>query len=214
MGGANGGECASNIATDLIPQIYAEGGIDPPTALAHALEAANQSIYKKSRSDEELSGMGTTCVAVALTPKQVWVAWVGDSRVYLIRDGKLFQMTEDHSLVAGMVREGLITSEEASCHQDRHVLTKALGTHPNVEVAVWQESMPVRLGDRFLLCSDGLHDLLTEQDLLDLSGHGSVANAALELVQKAHELGGPDNISAVLLEVGIRAIANEALIAV
>jgi PPM family protein phosphatase len=205
MGGANGGRCASNLATSVIPRVYAEnikdGNGDPRKALLRALEAANASIYSRARSEEALSGMGTTCVAVALTPKQAWVAWVGDSRVYLVREHCLFQITEDHSVVAGMVREGLLTPEQASLHGERHVLTKALGTRPEVEVAAWPESMQVRVGDRFLLCTDGLHDLLSEDELLKLGGRGSLSDAAALLVSKAKELGGPDNISAVLLEV-------------
>ncbi len=204
MGGANGGKCASTIAASLIPKIYTENDGDPPSALEAALKVANQRIYSKAQSEENLNGMGTTCVAMALTPQQVWLAWVGDSRIYLIRNKQLFQMTEDHSVVAGMVREGLLTSEQASCHEERHVLTRALGTRPEVDVAVWRESMPVRVGDRFLLCSDGLHDLVSESELLELGVRGSVAEAAASLVDRANELGGPDNISAILLEVGLR----------
>jgi serine/threonine protein phosphatase PrpC len=205
MGGANGGQCASHLAASVIPRVYADTVKgrhgNPGSALLRALEAANSCIYSRAQSDESLSGMGTTCVAVALTPKQAWVAWVGDSRVYLMREDGLFQMTEDHSVVAGMVREGLLTPEQASFHGERHVLTKALGTRPEVEVASWPKSMQVRVGDRFLLCTDGLHDLLSEEDLLQLGGRGSLPEAAAALVRKAKERGGPDNISAVLLEV-------------
>lgn len=205
MGGANGGKCASTMAASLIPKIYTEkDGDTPSSALEAALKVANRSIFSKAQSEQDLSGMGTTCVAMALTPQQAWLAWVGDSRIYLIRNKQLFQMTEDHSLVAGMVREGLLTSEQASCHEERHVLTRALGTRPEVDVAVWKESMPVRVGDRFLLCSDGLHDLVSESELLELGVRGSVAEAAASLVDRANELGGPDNISAILLEVGLR----------
>lgn len=204
MGGANAGECASNMATAVIPQIFAEDSSHPPMALAHALEAANRSIYGKSQADERLSGMGTTCVVLILTPKQAWIAWVGDSRVYLIRNHMLIQITEDHSLVAEMVRGGLLTTEQANRHQDRHVLTKALGTQPTVEPSISQQAMPVEVGDRFLLCSDGLHDLLTENQLLTLSENSSVQQAAADLIQKANELGGTDNISAILLEIGMR----------
>jgi len=202
MGGVNGGKCASSIAAAVISRLYAESNERPPVALGRAIEAANERIYAEGKADKALSGMGTTCAVVALTPEQVWLAWVGDSRVYLIRNRQLFQMTEDHSFVASMVREGLLTSDQATCHEERHVLTKVLGTRPEVEVAVWKESMPVRAGDRFLLCSDGLHDLLTEDDLLEFGIGGPVAEAAAALVERANELGGPDNISAVLLEVG------------
>lgn len=205
MGGAKGGQFASRLAATVIPRVFTEamneGRGDPGTALPVALEAANSSIYNQARSDESLKGMGTTSVALALTAQQAWVAWVGDSRVYLMRDGGLFQMTEDHSIVAGMVREGLLTLEQASFHGERHVLTKALGTRPEVEVAAWPQSVQVRFGDRFLLCTDGLHDLLTEDDLLQLGGQGSLREAAAALIAQAKERGGPDNISLILLEV-------------
>lgn len=205
MGGAKGGQFASHLAALVIPRAYGESTeqahCDPGTALLLALEAANASIYAKARSEESLTGMGTTCVSMALTPRQAWVAWVGDSRAYLIRDGGLFQMTEDHSVVAGMVREGLLTPEQASFHGERHVLTKALGTRPEVEVAAWPESVQVRPGDRFLLCTDGLHDLLCEEELLQLGQQSSLSEAAQKLIERAKERGGPDNISVILLEV-------------
>ena len=205
MGGAKGGQFASRLAVSVIQRVFTDNTEgdqqDPGTALLLALEAANASIYETARSDQSLNGMGTTCVGMALTPQQAWVAWVGDSRVYLIRDGGLFQMTEDHSIVAGMVREGLLTPEQASFHGERHVLTKALGTRQEVEVASWPQSVQVRPGDRFLLCTDGLHDLLAEDELLELGQHGSMSDAGQKLIEKAKERGGPDNISVILLEV-------------
>jgi serine/threonine protein phosphatase PrpC len=202
MGGAKGGSCASEIAIETITRLYLQDQSDPPSALKKALEAANSRIYNISQKDANLCGMGTTCVAMALTPEQAWVAWVGDSRVYLIRNHQIFQMTEDHSVVAGLVREGLLTSNEAAWREDRHILTRALGTRPEVEISVWEQSMPVRAKDRFLLCSDGLHDLVTDCELLQLAADRPLEESTAALLNRANEQGGNDNISSIILEVG------------
>jgi protein phosphatase len=201
MGGVQGGRCASQTAVDVVTRSFLANQEEPPIALRNALELANTTIYNLSRQDSTLEGMGTTCVAVVLSPEEAWVAWVGHSRVYLIRDGRIFQMTEDHSIAAELVRGGVLTPEQATCYEDRHVLTRALGTRPEVEVAVWDQSMPVRSGDRFLLCTDALHDALTETDLLHFAGHSSLEKAGMELIDRANGQGGYDNISSVLLEV-------------
>jgi protein phosphatase len=110
-------------------------------------------------------------------------------------------MTEDHSVVAGLVRNGILTVEQATYHEDRHVLTRALGTRHDVEISLWEESISVHAGDRFLLCSDGLYDLLSPDDLLKLSSQPSIEEANSALVTTANERGGPDNISSILVEV-------------
>lgn len=201
MGGAKGGRYASGIAVKTITRLYQQDHSNPPSTLKKALEVANAKIYDMSQKNVNLSGMGTTCVAVALTPEQAWLAWVGDSRVYLIRNRQIFQMTEDHSVVAGLVHEGLLTGNEALWREDRHILTRALGTRSEVEVSVWDQSMPVRLKDRFLLCSDGLHDLVTELELLRLAADAPLEEATAALLDKANERGGYDNVSSIILEV-------------
>ena len=208
MGGAQGGQCASSTAVDVISRLYYSNQDPPPLALQRALNEANSIIYKMSKRDPKLEGMGTTCVALALTPAEAWVAWVGDSRLYLVRDGQIFQLTEDHSVVAALVRDGLITSQEAALHQERHVLTRALGTKPEGNVSVWDHSMPVRPGDRFLLCTDGLHDLLSDEDLLNLAATGPLEQASAALIEKANHQGGYDNISSVLLEVCVAQVVS------
>jgi PPM family protein phosphatase len=202
MGGARGGSCASETAIETVTRLYLEDQSHPPSALKKALEAANSRIYNMSQKDANLCGMGTTCVAMALTPEQAWVAWVGDSRVYLIRNHQIFQLTEDHSVVAALVREGLLTSNEAAWHEDRHMLTRALGTRPQIEISVWEQSMPVRVKDRFLLCSDGLHDLVADVELLRLAADGPLEEATAALLDRANEQGGHDNISSIILEIG------------
>jgi protein phosphatase len=120
--------------------------------------------------------------------------------LYLIRRGQIYRMSEDHSMVFEMVHQGLLTREEARNHQDRNVLSRALGSRPQVEVSCWDEPFPIQPGDRFLLCSDGLHDLVTDEKMLELANSGDVGMATERLVRSANENGGYDNISVILLE--------------
>jgi protein phosphatase len=144
--------------------------------------------------------MGTTVVAFAITSSHGWLAYVGDSRLYLIRRGQIYRMSEDHSMVFEMVHKGLLTAEEARNHADRNVLSRALGSRPQVEVSCWEEPFPIQAGDRFLLCSDGLHDLVTDAKMLALARSGELNVATERLVRTANENGGYDNISVILLE--------------
>ena len=128
------------------------------------------------------------------------LAYVGDSRLYLIRRGQIYRMSEDHSMVFEMVHQGLLTPEQARNHQDRNVLSRVLGSRPQVEVSCWDEPFPIKPGDRFLLCSDGLHDLVTDERMLELGMQGDIGEATARLVQAANENGGYDNIAVVLLE--------------
>jgi PPM family protein phosphatase len=201
MGGARGGEIASQIIARLVPKGYFASRKDPPIALKNALESAGREIYRRGQREEGLEGMGATCIVLALKASGAWAAWVGDSRLYLVRDGQIFQMTEDHSMVNEMVRRGLLTREEAFSHKDRNVVTRALGSHAHVEIEVWEQPFPVRVGDRFLLCSDGLHDLMTNDEILKIAAADEVHVASGHLIEEANMRGGYDNISAVLLEL-------------
>lgn len=202
MGGTNGGSIASSIAVREVARSYLANEVDPPpVALKRAVESANEQIYRLAQQEEDLQGMGTTCVALALEPPCAWTAWVGDSRLYLIRDGQIFQMTEDHSIVNEMVRRGYLNRQEASRHEDRNVVTRALGSHAKVEIAVWPEEYPIRAGDRFLLCSDGLHDLLSSGEILEIAKNGTADVASTRLIDEANLRGGYDNISAVLVDL-------------
>jgi protein phosphatase len=206
MGGSQGGAVASQIASSRIPALYFDSGVAAPKALRRAMQAANSEIYERAKQEAHLAGMGTTCVALALNPEIAWVAWVGDSRLYLIRDGKIFQMTEDHSVVQEMVRRGLLTASQAVAHEERNLVTRALGSHRKVEVAVWDQPFPVRIGDRFLLCTDGLHDLLPDADVLDIAGSAAIDVSCSALIAEANRRGGHDNISVVLVEVTDRTV--------
>jgi serine/threonine protein phosphatase PrpC len=200
MGSVEGGSVASKIASQTIPRLYLKGRGDPPKELRKAIEAASKEIHRRSQKDKSLVGMGTTCVALDVNPPFAWAAWVGDSRLYLIREHQMYQLSEDHSVVKELVRRGLLTSEAASEHEERNLVTRVLGGR-QVDVAVWTKPFPVRAGDRFLLSTDGLHDSLSEAQMLSILTNGSVESACLGLVQAADERGGHDNISAVLVEV-------------
>jgi protein phosphatase len=200
MGGHQGGEIASALACEKIPHHYFASSQPTAAALRAALETANREIYQAAQAQPELHGMGTTAVAFAITGGQGWLAYVGDSRLYLIRRGQIYRMSEDHSMVFEMVHQGLLTMDEARNHQDRNVLSRALGSHPQVEVSCWDEPFLIQPGDRFLLCSDGLHDLVTDEKILELARSGDVGAATERLVRAANENGGYDNISVILLE--------------
>lgn len=200
MGGCQGGEVASALACEKIPRIYFASNGPAPAALRASLEAVNGEIYQAAQAKADLRGMGTTAVAFAINNSHGWLAYVGDSRLYLIRRGQIYRMSEDHSMVFEMVHKGLITVEEARNHADRNVLSRALGSRPQVEVSCWDEPFPIQAGDRFLLCSDGLHDLVTDEKMLALAGSGELSVATERLVRTANENGGYDNISVILLE--------------
>ena len=145
--------------------------------------------------------MGTTCTALVFRGGLAWCAHVGDSRCYLIRGGEIFLMTEDHSAVMAMVRDGEISRDEARDHPDKNVISRALGSHPDIEVTLWPRPFVVRPGDRFLLSSDGLHDVVREEDIVRLAAEGPPDVACRELVAFTRERGAPDNVSIVLLAV-------------
>jgi protein phosphatase len=208
MGGCQGGEVAAALACEKIPESYFSSDGPIPVALRAALEAANAEIYQAAQAQPGLRGMGTTAVALAVTSGYGWLAYVGDSRLYLIRRGQIYRMSEDHSMVFEMVHRGLLTREEARNHEDRNVLSRALGSRPQVEVSCWDEPFPIQPGDRFLLCSDGLHDLVTDEKMLELAGSGEVGAATEKLVRAANENGGYDNISVILLEAVDQAAAR------
>jgi protein phosphatase len=202
MGGHRGGEVASAEALESLRTSVLE---PDAAALRSAVETANRAVFEHSLVDPELSGMGTTLCAVALVrdddgAASIAVVNVGDSRVYLLSDGDFRQITEDHSLVETMVRGGQLSPDEAAVHPGRNVLTRALGIEPEIEVDLFAE--PVRSGDRFLLCSDGLFNELQDDQiaavLRRLDAPGDVAD---ELVRMATEAGGRDNVTAVIVDV-------------
>ncbi len=215
MGGHQGGEVASAMAVDLTKRHIGHRDLD---ALVAAAVTANRAIFERAGSDSDLHGMGTTLVAVQLVdgPDGDEIGWinVGDSRVYLLRDDRLIQLSHDHSLVEDLVRDGQLTPDEAAVHPQRNILTRALGI--DVDVAVDAGSVQPFTGDRFLLCSDGLFNEVSEDQIASvLRRLGDPNEAAAELVRQANEGGGRDNITVVVVDViddGGRAAAASALL--
>lgn len=204
MGGHSAGEVASQMAADVVCRLYYASPDEPAVALRRAVEDANRRIHEAAAADESKHGMGTTCTTLALCGATAYAAHVGDSRLYMLRAGQLYQLSEDHSAVNEMVKLGIITKEQARTHEDKNVILRALGTSPEVEVSVL-DPFQVRVGDRYLLCSDGLHDLVLEDEIASiLNGTEDIHAAGERLIATAKERGGHDNIT-----VGIIAIMPE-----
>jgi PPM family protein phosphatase len=196
MGGAQAGEVASRMAIETFEEGLPASG--PPEArLAELVRSANHRIYDRSRAEQGRAGMGTTLTAAFFDDAHLAIAHVGDSRAYLFRDGELMRLTQDHSLVDELVRQGKLTEEQAAEHPQRSIITRALGPEPEVEVDTW--TYPVRAGDVLLLCSDGLTSMISEERVAEiLRSARSLQAAADDLIQDANEAGGRDNITVVL----------------
>ena len=200
MGGHRAGEVAARLAVTALstrgPDIAA-GGSD---ALLEAMREANGIILRSSQEDERLRGMATTCTAALVRGRVARIAHVGDSRAYLFHDRRLMQLTDDHSVVAQLVREGYLTPAEAAVHPRRNVIMRALGSVDDVEIDTSEAILDA--GDRLLLCSDGLTNCLDDAAIAALLGDGLDAQATAEaLVQRANAAGGPDNITVVVIDV-------------
>ena len=201
MGGHASGEVASEIAVETVSGEYFSSKDAPEVALRKALESANRAIYDAARKDASKKGMGTTCTTLSLMNGVAVSAHVGDSRLYLVRGGGIYLMSEDHSAVMELVRQGLLTAQEARHHENKNLITRALGLHPSVEVATWKEPFPVQDGDRFLLCSDGLYDLVEDEEILQSVLTAEPEQACSELINLANQRGGHDNITVLVVHV-------------
>lgn len=200
MGGAKAGEVASGLAAAALK----EGGGDGQSGEARVTELiqeANRRVFRRANEDREASGMGTTMTVALVERDRVVFGHVGDSRAYLIRDGQIDQLTDDHSLVAELVRSGRLTPEEAETHPQRSVITRAVGTEADVDVDTF--SIEPAPGDLFLICSDGLTDMVDERTMIQaIERHrGNLEEAAKALVVAANRGGGEDNITVVFFEV-------------
>ncbi len=195
MGGHNGGETASAEARDGMLRAV-EGREPGEEVLEEAIREVNLALWNRQLEDPSLSGMGTTLTVLWPAGGRMLIGHVGDSRAYLLREGHLRQVTEDHSMVADMVRRGLLTEEQASTHPMRNYITRAVGTEPTIQVDIL--SVDRQAGDRWLVCSDGLHGLLSREDLERLMAEPGLEEAADEMLRLALDRGGRDNISLVL----------------
>lgn len=199
MGGHKGGEVASTSARDdLLREL--EGKTPSVAALSGAIEEVNRQIYHQQEHDDALTGMGTTLSVLWMSDNFVYIGHVGDSRVYLLRDGEFKQMTLDHSLVEQLVREGVLTEEEAQNHPMRNIITRAIGTDESVEVDVVVEER--RKGDLWLACSDGLHGLVDDRQMRDALRQYAPEKAADVLLKAALDAGGCDNVTLVIVHDG------------
>ena len=199
MGGHKGGEVASTSARDdLLREL--EGKTPSVATLSGAIEEVNRQIYHQQEHDDALTGMGTTLSVLWMSDNFVYIGHVGDSRVYLLRDGEFKQMTLDHSLVEQLVREGVLTEEEAQNHPMRNIITRAIGTDESVEVDVVVEER--RKGDLWLACSDGLHGLVDYRQMRDALRQYAPEKAADVLLKAALDAGGRDNVTLVIVHDG------------
>ena len=201
IGGAQAGEVASRLAATALRETGADGA-DPRRHVDALIQEANRRVYERQTSDASASGMGTTITVALLHDDMVWIGHVGDSRAYLIRNGELEQLTEDHSLVAELVRSGKLSPEEAETHPQRSVVTRALGTDPNVDVDTFD--VQARAGDLYMLCSDGLTTMVDDGTILEEidRNRDDLKSAAKALVRAANRGGGEDNITVVFFELG------------
>ena len=207
MGGAQAGEVASGLATAALKEGQADAGWEQ--RIADLIQEANRRVYDRSSSDPNTSGMGTTITVALVEDDHVAFGHVGDSRAYLIRDASMEQLTEDHSLVNELLKTGKLSREEAETHPQRSVITRALGTDPDVDVDTF--SVRAENGDLFLLCSDGLTDMVSEESILDLvERHRDDIDGALRaLVKEANRGGGQDNITVVAFEIANGVLARD-----
>lgn len=192
MGGHVGGEIASRVAIDA-----ATGTDDPPAA---RVEAANAAVLARAESEPDLRGMGTTLTLAVLDGDQVLLGHVGDSRAYLFRNGELSRITEDHSYVEWLRREGRLDEEDIAEHPMRHVVMRALGLEEDVEIDSYEQTLEA--GDRLLICSDGLTTMVDDPAIGEiLGGEPSIEAAVWALIEAANSAGGNDNTTVALVDV-------------
>src|SRR5436190_23423883 len=199
MGGAQAGEVASRLAAAALKESGADAGGEQ--RIVDLIQEANRRVYDRSSTDPNTSGMGTTITVALVEDGQVAFGHVGDSRAYLIRDGAMEQVTEDHSLVNELLKSGKLAPEEAESHPQRSVITRALGTDPNVDVDTFTQE--TRSGDIFVLCSDGLYSMIGNRRILEIveRNRGDLDATAKALVAAANKAGGDDNITVVAFEI-------------
>ncbi len=205
MGGHNSGEVASRIAVEFAQEYLqnnAESFTEEENILSEIeklMEAANSTVYQKSKESEENAGMGTTFVVTVIFNSKFYIGHVGDSRVYLIREGKIEQLTTDHSFIEELIKNGSLTREEAENHPKKNIITRALGCEENILIDTL--SIGVNKNDTFVLCTDGLSNMLTGDEILSVIANNDDINVSCgELVRLANEKGGEDNITVIIIK--------------
>ncbi|WP_394753068.1 Stp1/IreP family PP2C-type Ser/Thr phosphatase [Crenothrix sp.] len=203
MGGHQGGEVASQIAVHTVQKSFPapDGSQDLIETLQASFKTANTAIYQLSLNTPELSGMGTTLVVLVVVNGLAYYANTGDSRLYWFRNGDCIQLSRDHTRIAYMVETGLVPAELASHHPDRHLLTRAIGTKIDENIEICYKPIPIELSDSFLLCSDGLYELVSNDEMNSVLNHYPAQEACQYLVELANNRGGYDNISVIVVKI-------------
>jgi protein phosphatase len=207
MGGAQAGEVASQLAASAL-EGGESGALDGTAGIDALIQEANRRIYDRASTDPSASGMGTTMTVALVEEMTVAIGHVGDSRAYLVRGEQMEQLTDDHSLVNELVKSGKLSEEEAHAHPQRSVITRAVGTDPDVDVDGF--TIEAEDGDVFLICSDGLSDMVEDEEILELVHHhrDDLDKAVKALVAAANRGGGEDNITAVAFRISSEAPAS------
>jgi protein phosphatase len=208
MGGHQAGEVASRIAARRVPEVYYDETAEPHDALLKAFEAANHDIYQMARREEKLRGMGTTCTAIAVVNGMAYLAHVGDSRAYLLRGGQIYCLTEDHSAIMELVRQGVMSRTEAHGHEDRNVILRAVGTREHLEVESWPEPLALWPEDRLVLCSDGLYETVEDNEIREIAAAETPTEACRKMIATAVERQASDNVTVAVL--GFACVVPEA----
>lgn len=207
MGGTNGGEIASSIACETIFDLFENQYSEFPTfterkikqTIINYVKSANEIIYNKSLKNIDLKNMGTTIVLSLYINGTLYIANVGDSRLYINTNGKLNQITKDHSYVEELLKLGMISDEQAKSHPQKNIITRALGTDENVEVDLYTEKLSK--SDKVLLCTDGLTNMISDDDILKYMSDDDLSFIAKSLIDEAKLRGGNDNITVVVLAI-------------
>ncbi|MGJ0425049.1 PP2C family protein-serine/threonine phosphatase [Methylocystis sp.] len=195
MGGHAAGEVASALALEVVRRVYYSLDKIPSEALRAAFDAANRAIFDYAARHPDCAGMGTTCTALGVRDSLLWLAHVGDSRAYLMRDGRLIQLSDDQTLHAQLVRDGVMSPEDAGKGAGSNVILQALGTRLDVEPTIWTEGLPLRQGDIIVLCTDGLTNLVSDARIAEAVSKNPPPVACRLLIDAARRGGGHDNIS-------------------
>ena len=201
MGGHAAGEIASQIAAAAAEEVlsHREPGVNMEELLQLAVEKANERVYETQKVKPEYGGMGSTLTILTFLENSYYVAQVGDSRAYLFRNSTLHQLTQDHSVVWSLFESGILSKDEISRHPQKNLITRSIGTHPEVEIDLFNN--PAFEDDIYLLCSDGLTDVLTDEDIQRViqNGNGNPQDISEMLIREANSGGGPDNITVVVV---------------
>jgi len=199
MGGHAAGEVASEMAVSTLTTLYYQDEGDAPECLLRSIKYANAIIFQKAMENIEHNGMGTTCVAAVLLRETAYIANVGDSRAYLIHKGQVRQISQDHSWVAEQVRAGAMSEADARQHEMRNMITRSLGSLPEVEVDIFTEM--VLEGDTLVLCSDGLSGMISDNEILTIVERYSPQESVYRLIDRANACGGNDNITVLVVRI-------------